>query len=115
MDRIRSARGWNRVRLPRGRTSGRWLAGGLLVLAVATVVLLEVWEHPPGWLLGPRRMAVSGLHWMRGHWRTPAGLGVVGLAVVAAILLRFWWQRRGAGQQVGLAHAPRSAEAMSQR
>jgi hypothetical protein len=107
----------NHRRLPVGRTrpqgakdrpSRWWLAGGLLVLVAAAVVVLAVWERPPGWLRGSRGLVVAGLDWLREHWLSSAGLGVVaGFAGVAATLLVFWWQRRGeaAAQQARLLRA----------
>jgi TPR repeat protein len=68
---------------------GLRLAGLVLLgLVLAAVVVLELWESPPGWLRGPRGLVVDGLHWVRQHWLTSGALGVL------ATLLGFWLQRR---------------------
>jgi Citrate synthase, C-terminal domain len=80
-DDRRSGRGWRLASLV------------LLGLVVAAVVVLELWESPPGWLRGPRGLVVDGLHWVRVHWLTSGALGVL------ATLLGF-------GCSVGSASAP---------
>jgi hypothetical protein len=119
MDRGRSPIGWIRPRGARDRTSGRWLPGGLLVLVVlmvAAVVLLEVWEHPPSRLTGPRALVVAVLHWLRENWLTPAALSVIaGFAGVAVTIGVFWWQRRGEDQRARQDRAQRSVEAKAQQ
>jgi TPR repeat protein len=74
-----------------GRRRARgWQFGGLVLsgIAVAAVVVLELWARPPDWLRGPRAFVVEGLHWARVHWLTSGALGVV------VTLLGLWLQRR---------------------
>jgi hypothetical protein len=116
MDRGRSPIGWIRPRGARDRTSGWWLPGGLLVLLVTAVVVLEVWENPPSWLRGPRALVVAVLHWLRENWLTSAALSVIaGFAGVAATLGVFWRQRRGEDQRARQDRAQRSVEAKAQQ
>jgi ferric-dicitrate binding protein FerR (iron transport regulator) len=43
-----------------------WLIGaGLVVLLVAGMVVLELWEDPPSQLHAIRQMVVDAVHWMR--------------------------------------------------
>jgi hypothetical protein len=109
--------GGSRPRGAKERPRGWWLVGGLLVLVLAAAVLvLEVWEHPPGWLRGPRGLIVAGLSSLRGRLLTAAGLGVVaGFAGVAAPLLVFWLQRHREDQRDRQDREQRSAETAAQR
>lgn len=89
---------------------------GLVGLLIVAVAVLELWKHPPGWLRIPRGLVVTALHWLREHWLTSPGLGVIaGFAGVAATLLVFWWQRRGEAQRARQDRAQRSAQAKAQQ
>jgi uncharacterized protein len=85
-------------RLQARRRSWWWVAAGVAIVLAAAVVL-ELWERPPGWLGGTRRVVVAGLHWVRVHWVTSAALGVVVSALGVVVTLLVYRLQRRAEQQ----------------
>jgi TPR repeat protein len=78
--------------------------------------VLEVWEHPPGWLRGPRGLVITVLGWLREHWLSAGGLGAIaGFAGVVATLAVFWWPQRREDQRFQQEQERRDLEAETEQ
>jgi hypothetical protein len=77
----------------------RVAALGLAALLTVAVAVLELWEHPPGWLRIPRGLVVTVLHWARAHWLTSGAVGIIVTVLLYALQRRAERNRMRAEQQ----------------
>jgi hypothetical protein len=90
------------------RLPGVWRVAGLgvAVLLTVAVAVLEMWEHPLGWLRLPRSLVVSVLHWARAHWLTSAAVGIIVPVLLYVLQRRAERNRIRAEQQQQGDHRP---------